>query len=92
MAYTPEETIQLLNKLYDFDLNTQKINSYDLIIKEIKKISLADQNKIFDTYLRILDKTRADIPPELQDYWRQHQSRLGLTGKFLPKDSNLKEN
>jgi hypothetical protein len=44
---------------------------------------------VYDTYLRILDKTRADIPEDLQEYWIQNQDRLALTGKFLPDNSNL---
>ena len=46
-------------------------------------------NKILDTYLKILDSTRADIPLDLQDYWIKNQDRLGLKGKFLPDNSNL---
>ena len=52
-------------------------------------LSEEDVNGIFDTYLRILDKTRADIPEDLQQYWIDNQQRLNLTGKFLPEDSNL---
>jgi len=44
---------------------------------------------VLDEYLKILDRTRADIPRDMQDYWIANQERLGLTGKFLPDDSNL---
>ena len=37
----------------------------------------------------ILDKTKADIPYDLQDYYKENTARLGLTGKFLPVSSNL---
>jgi hypothetical protein len=42
-----------------------------------------------DSYLKILDSTRADIPDNLQQYWIDNQSRLVLKGKFLPDTSNL---
>ena len=40
--------------------------------------------------MKILNSTRADIPVDMQDYWIQNKDRLGLTGKFLPDDSNLR--
>jgi len=54
-----------------------------------KNLPQEELNKVFDTYLKILDSTRADIPEDLQDYWIQNQDRLGLKGKFLPDNSNL---
>jgi hypothetical protein len=39
----------------------------------------------------ILDRTRADIPEDLQAYWIDNQERLKLTGKFLPDNSKLKK-
>jgi hypothetical protein len=52
-------------------------------------LSKEDLYGVYDTYLRILDKTRCDIPEDLQEYWIQNQDRLALTGKFLPDNSNL---
>ena len=42
-----------------------------------------------NVYFKILDSTRADIPDDLQPLWIQKQSKLGLTGKFLPDTSKL---
>ena len=42
-------------------------------------------------YLKILESTRADIPGDLQEYWLAHKDEYGLTGKFLPDDSNLRK-
>ena len=52
-------------------------------------LSQQDLNAVYDTYLKILDSTRADIPEDLQPYWIENQERLGLKGKFLPDNSNL---
>jgi hypothetical protein len=52
-------------------------------------LSEQDLNAVYDTYLKILDSTRADIPEDLQAYWIANQERLGLKGKFLPDNSNL---
>ena len=52
-------------------------------------LSREDLNGVYDTYLKILDSTRADIPEDLQSYWIDNQERLGLKGKFLPDNSNL---
>jgi len=42
----------------------------DYIKKHLPKDKL---NQVFDTYLKILDSTRADIPNDLQDYWIKNQ-------------------
>jgi hypothetical protein len=52
-------------------------------------LSQQDLNDVYDTYLKILDSTRCDIPEDLQQYWIDNQERLGLKGKFLPDNSNL---
>jgi hypothetical protein len=48
-------------------------------------------DNVIQIYLKILDKTRVDIPDDLQEYWIQHKDELELTGKFLPDNSNLKK-
>jgi hypothetical protein len=52
-------------------------------------LSPQDLHAVYDTYLKILDSTRADIPEDLQSYWIENQERLALKGKFLPDNSNL---
>jgi hypothetical protein len=49
-----------------------------------------DYNTLLNIYFKILDSTRADIPDNLQDEWRQRKDSLGLTGKFLPDTSALR--
>jgi hypothetical protein len=91
-AKTPEEVLDLLNKLYGINLSQNTLDDYFKLIDYLKK-NLADDDLhgIYDKYLKILDSTRADIPEDLQQYWVQNKERLSLKGKFLPDDSKLKQ-
>tara|TARA_R110000868_G_scaffold102272_5_gene281668 strand:- start:1297 stop:2208 length:912 start_codon:yes stop_codon:yes gene_type:complete len=90
VATTPQQAIEVLNKRYGLSLTKDSVANYFDIMETLKaNVSQQDLDRIFDTYLKILDKTRADIPEDLQQYWIDNQEKLGLTGKFLPDDSNL---
>jgi hypothetical protein len=90
VASTPQEAIQVLNNGFNIKLSQDIVNDYFELMDFIKeKLPKNTLNQIFDTYLKILDSTRADIPLDLQDYWIANQDRLGLKGKFLPDNSNL---
>ena len=90
VATNPQEALAVLNQGFKLNLSQDVLNDYfelmDILKKKLPKEKL---NQILDTYLRILDSTRADIPLDLQEYWIANQSRLGLKGKFLPDNSNL---
>lgn len=90
VATNPQEALAVLNQGFKLDLSQDVLNDYfelmDVLKKKLPKEKL---NQILDTYLRILDSTRADIPLDLQEYWIANQERLGLKGKFLPDGSNL---
>jgi hypothetical protein len=92
-AISPEDAIDLLNKLYNF--KTNKLNKdiignfFKLHAFLIKNLSIQELHNVYDIYLRILDSTRTDIPEDIQPYWIENQKRLGLKGLFLPEDSNL---
>jgi hypothetical protein len=89
-ATTPKQAIELLNKLYNIHLDQNTVGDYHTLIDVLKRdLSEEDLHAVFDTYLRILDSTRADIPEDLQQYWVDNQERLNLKGKFMPDDSNL---
>lgn len=89
-ANSPQQAIDLLNELYGMDLTDKTIGDYFTLMKEMqRKIPLVDLHAVYDSYLKILDSTRADIPDDLQQYWINNQGRLGLKGKYLPDDSNL---
>ena len=90
VAKNPEEAVSLLNKLYGFNINEKILQNYfdlqDFLKKNLKE---EDLHNIWNAYLKILDSTRCDVPEDLQAYWVEHQDELGLTGKFLPNNSNL---
>jgi hypothetical protein len=90
VANTPQQAIDLLNQLYNLNLDRDTIGDYFKLIEALEAgLSPQDLHAVYDTYLKILDSTRADIPEELQSYWIENQERLGLKGKFLPDNSNL---
>lgn len=90
VATKPKEAIDLLNKLYGFNLTEAILANYHKLQDYLKEhLSEEDLHGIYDIYLKTLDSTRCDIPEDLQTYWIDNQDRLGLTGKFLPEESNL---
>lgn len=90
VANSPENAIGLLNDKYGFNLNKKILANYFELQKFLQSnLSAEELNMIYDKYLCILDKTRCDIPEDLQKYWIENQEKLGLTGKFLPNNSNL---
>jgi len=93
LATSPNEAIALLNTTYNFDITRATLEDYFKLHAFIKaNISSEDYDSLIDIYLKILDKTRADIPEDLQKEWMLRKDNLGLTGKFLPDDSKLKQN
>lgn len=91
-ASTPAQAIELLNRVYEFTITPEILSNYFKLQEFIKQnLSKEDLEKVYDTFVKILDSTRADIPEDLQQYWIDNQDRLGLKGKFLPDDSNLKK-
>ena len=90
VADNPDEAVSLLNKMYGFNI-TEKIlqNYFDLQNFLKNNLKKEDLYGVWNIYLKILDSTRCDIPEDIQWYWVEHQDDLGLTGKFLPNNSNL---
>lgn len=89
-ANNPSEAIELLSKLYNVEFTNSILSDYfKLTVHLNSNLDQGELNDLKDTYLRILDRTRADIPEDMQDYWIKNQDRLSLTGKFLPDDSQL---
>ena len=90
VASNSQEAINLLNKVYGFNLDRDTLNDYFKLGEYLRaNLPKEEYNKIIDRYLKILDSTRADIPEDLQDYWITNQEKLGLKGKYLPDDSKL---
>lgn len=92
VASSPQQAINVLNDAYGFNLTSDTLQNY-FKLQEYIRANLSEEqlSKVYDTYLKILDSTRADIPEDLQQYWIDNQERLGLKGKFLPDTSSLKQ-
>lgn len=90
VATNPQEAINKLNELYHINLDEKILQNYHKLQDYLRSnLDKATLNHIYDIYLKTLDSTRCDIPEDLQPYWVENKDRLGLTGKFLPKDSQL---
>ena len=90
VAKHPEEALALLNDLYHFNLDRKTVENYHKLQEYLRThLSETNLNHVYDIYLQALDRTRCDIPEDLQPYWVENKERLGLTGKFLPPDSQL---
>lgn len=90
VANNPEQAVELLNKMYGFKITEKILENYFELQKFLQaNLKEEDLHAIWNTYLKILDSTRCDVPEDLQAYWVEHQDDLGLTGKFLPNNSNL---
>lgn len=90
VATDPTKALKLLSFKLGIKLTPADMEDYYKLHAKLKKIKPEDYSGIVDTYLKILDSTRADIPDDLQAEWKRRQTRLGLKGKFLPDDSKLK--
>ena len=91
VAKTPERAIEILEEGYNIVFQDGDIDNYFKLFELIKNMEHETKKHIFNIYLKILDRTRCDIPLNLQNYWFTRKEELGLTGKFLPEDSNLVE-
>ena len=92
IATTPEAALGELNARLGTKLTTQNVADYYLLHDQLKKhLKPKQYSDTVDTYFKILDSTRADIPDDLQAEWKKRKAHLGLTGKYLPDNSALKE-
>jgi hypothetical protein len=90
VAHTAEEAMKLLGDLYGANLDQSTLQNYVTLHEYLKRNARGKvYQEILDTFFKILDRTRADIPWDMQDDWIKSQKRLGLTGKFLPDESAL---
>ena len=92
IAHDPENALTELGNRLGFKITQADSEDYYKLNKLLKaKMKPVVYSKLLDTYFKILDSTRADIPDDLQSEWKKRKDRLGLTGKFLPSDSLLNE-
>ena len=91
LTQDPDESLDILNQRLGVHLTRADVADYYRIHKILKaEMKPEDYNMLLNTYFKILESTRADIPNDLQDEWKKRKDQLGLTGKFLPDNSALK--
>ena len=91
IANDPATALDVLSQRLEVKITAADAEDYYKLHAVLKaKLKPQDYNTLINTYLKILDSTRADIPDDLQDEWRSRKDELGLTGKFLPDNSKLK--
>ena len=91
LARNPVQALSILNERLGTTLTTDIVADYYVLSETLsKQLDSEKYSKMLDTYFKILDSTRADIPDNLQEEWIGRKDRLVLTGKFLPEYSKLK--
>jgi len=91
LAKDPVQALTILNERLGTTLTTDIVADYYVLGETLaKQLDSEKYSRMLDTYFKILDSTRADIPDNLQEEWIGRKDRLVLTGKFLPEDSKLK--
>ena len=99
---SPQEAIELIQKLYGAPISIEELRNFNSLYGWIEA-NLSDEDKVdvYRYYLKILDRTRGNkdpatgeqcghIPTELEDFWRQNQTIIPLSGKFLCKDQKAR--
>ena len=99
---SPQQALELLEKIYGAPISTEEMRNFNSLYGWIQaNLSDSDKTEVFRYYLKILDRTRGNkdpstgeqcghIPTELEDFWRQNQNVIPLTGKFLCKDQRAR--
>jgi hypothetical protein len=92
VATSPVQALSILSQRLGFDIIESDTENY-YTLHNLLKLNLkpGEYVALLNVYFKILDSTRADIPDNLQAEWINRKDQLGLTGKFLPDNSALKE-
>ena len=81
-----------MNFEYKLDLDFDILSNYFKLEPYLHEtLDKVEYLNIMKVYLKILDRTRTDIPENLQNLWKHYKSELELSGKFLPESSKLYE-
>lgn len=92
VATTPAEALAVLSERLGFTVTQEDAENYYTLYTLLAENMDPDQkHRLLCTYFKILDSTRVDIPDNLTYHWLNYKDELGLTGKFLPETSKLKE-
>ena len=92
IAVSPAGALAVLSARLGFTVTQDDVEDYYKLYTLLAENMDPDQNhRLLCTYFKILDSTRVDIPDNLTYHWLNYKDELGLTGKFLPETSKLKE-
>lgn len=92
VASTPAAALSVLSDRLGFTVSEVVAQDYYALHHLLKdNLRNGEYQALLNIYFKILDSTRADIPNNLHELWIKNRLHLGLTGKFLPDDSKLKE-
>jgi len=87
VASKPKEMLEILSKELNQHIDIEIVKNYHSLMKIFRQTDKF--NDWEQAFFKIMDSTRCDIPYDLQEDWIARKDELGLTGKFLPEDSNL---
>lgn len=92
VAVSPAGALAVLSARLGFTVTQKDAENYYTLYTLLAENMNPDQkHRLLCTYFKILDSTRVDIPDNLTYHWLNYKDELGLTGKFLPETSKLKE-
>lgn len=92
VATTPVDALLILSDKLKFKIGQSESEDYYKLHAILKsKLNITMYNRLLSIYFKILDSTRTDIPDNLHHEWKARKLQLGLTGKFLPETSMLKD-
>ena len=90
VATTPTEAIEVLNDKLGTNFNKTSINDYFQLIEHVKQtLSKSDYDNLLHEYFKIMERTRADIPYNIQEDWLRLNKKNKYQTKFLPDNSAL---
>jgi hypothetical protein len=90
VASNPTQALEVLSLALGVEVTVLDRNNFYRLFEIVKQLPKERYDLWVDTYLKILDSTRADVPDTLQPEWLARKDVLGLHGNFLPETSALK--
>jgi hypothetical protein len=106
VAQSPTEAFKLIGSLYGTKITKKDTKNFSKLYSWMQEnLQQTEINRTIDAYLKILDRTKSTkvkdetsgevqdcgyIPQALQDYWLENRERLGLTGKYICRQTNPK--
>jgi len=91
IATDPNKALEVLSKALKVKITVEDRNNFYKLFDVVKKLPKIKYDQWVDTYLKILDSTRCDVPDILQQEWKKRKIKLSLTGKYLPMESALRQ-